>query len=314
MTARAAAAEGAELAEELGQTTTACAVLGLLAELESATGAGEDCREHARRAIEIATGVGLGFYRERAERALGRLELVEGRLDAAAEQLARSADRLERDGNRELNVSPLPDLVEVNARRGNTGEAEQSLAGLLALADSAMPNEEGFVARCRGIVAGDNDFAAHFRYALERHDADPFPFERARTELCFGERLRRAGERTAAQEQLSSAATTFAALGAAPWLERASDELRASGRRLRRRESDRDQLTPREAQIAGQVAEGKSNREVAEALYLTPKTVEFHLTRVYRKLGVRSRTELVRKMGERRGPNDSRFSKDRQAR
>jgi len=67
-------------------------------------------------------------------------------------------------------------------------------------------------------------------------------------------------------------------------------------------------MTPREAQIAGQVAEGKSNREVAEALYLTPKTVEFHLTRVYRKLGVRSRSELVRKMSDTRGPNDSRFS------
>jgi DNA-binding CsgD family transcriptional regulator len=96
---------------------------------------------------------------------------------------------------------------------------------------------------------------------------------------------------------LSSAAASFAELGAAPWQERAHDELRASGRRLRPRETgDRDRLTPREAQIAGQVAEGKSNREVAEALYLTPKTVEFHLTRVYRKLGVRSRSELVRKM------------------
>jgi len=308
MTARAAAAESAELADELGQTTTACAALGLLAELESAVGAGDDCREHARRAIEIATNVGLGFYRERAERALGRLEVVDGRLDAAAEQLERSADRLERDGNRELNVSPLPDLVEVNARRGNPAEAERALARLLAVADGAMPNEEGFVARCRGIVAAENDFAAHFRHALERHDADPFPFERARTELCFGERLRRAGERKAAQEHLSSAATTFAALGATPWLERARDELRASGRRLRARDADRDRLTPREAQIAGQVGEGKSNREVAEALYLTPKTVEFHLTRVYRKLGVRSRSELVRKMSETGGPNDSRLS------
>ena len=296
MTARAAAAESAELAEELGQTTTACASLGLLAELESAVGAGDDCREHARRAIEIATGVGLGLYRERAERALGRLELVEERLDAAAEQLERSADRLEKDGNRELNVSPLPDLVEVNARRGSADEAERALTRLLAIADGAMPNEEGLIARCRGIVADDEEFSAHFLHGLERHDADLFPFDRARTALCFGERLRRAGERKAAQEHLSSAATAFEALGAAPWLERARDELRASGRRLRARDADRDRLTPREAQIAGQVAQGKSNREVAEALYLTPKTVEFHLTRVYRKLGVRSRSELVRLM------------------
>jgi len=296
LTARAAGAECAELAEELGQTTTACASLGLLAELESAVGAGDDCRAHAQRAIEIATQVGLGFYRERAERALGRLELVEGRLDTAAEQLERSADRLESDGNRELNVSPLPDLVEVNARRGNSAEARRALERLLAVADPALPGEEAFVARCRGIVADEQSFGDEFRDALERHDADLFPFEQARTQLCFGERLRRTGERNAAQEQLSSAEATFAALGAEPWLERAREELRASGRKLRARDADRDRLTPREAQIAGQVAEGKSNREVAEALYLTPKTVEFHLTRVYRKLGVRSRTELVRVM------------------
>jgi DNA-binding CsgD family transcriptional regulator len=295
--ARAAAAEGADLAEELGQTTTACACLALLAELESACGAGDDCREHAQRAIEIATGAGLGFYRERAERALGRLELVEGRLDAAAEQLERSAGRLESGGNRELNVSPLPDLVEVNARRGDLAEAERAMARLLAVTDGAMPNEEGVVARCRGIVAPEREFAGHFQHALERHGADLFPFERARTELCYGERLRRSGERRAAREHLSSAATSFEQLGATPWLERADDELRASGRRLRARDAgDGDQLTPREAQIAGQVAEGKSNREVADALYLTPKTVEFHLTRVYRKLGVRSRSELVSKM------------------
>jgi DNA-binding CsgD family transcriptional regulator len=151
--------------------------------------------------------------------------------------------------------------------------------------------------RSRGIAADDDSFAFHFRRALDLHARDLFPFELARTELCFGERLRRTGERRRAREQLSSAADTFQALGARVWKARALDELRATGQRLRpRRGADVEVLTPREAQIAEQVAQGKSNREVAATLYLTPKTVEFHLTRTYRKLGVRSRSELVRKL------------------
>jgi DNA-binding CsgD family transcriptional regulator len=175
----------------------------------------------------------------------------------------------------------------------------RALERLVAIAESAMPNEEAIVERCRGLVESDDVFVAPFERALERHEVDLFPFERARTRLCYGERLRRVGERRAAREQLSRAAEAFRALGAAPWLGRAEAELGASGQRLGARDpSEPDRLTPREAQIAAEVAEGKSNREVAAALYLTPKTVEFHLTRVYRKLGVRSRTELVRKMSE----------------
>jgi DNA-binding CsgD family transcriptional regulator len=166
-----------------------------------------------------------------------------------------------------------------------------------------MLNEEAIVNRCRGIAAPNGAFAEYFRRALELHEADLFPFERALTELCLGERLRRAGERRAARQHLSSAAATFAELSAQPFLERAQRELRASGERLRPRAAhEAEALTPREEQIAAQVAEGKSNREVAAALYLTPKTVEFHLTRVYRKLEVRSRSELARKLSDRRGP------------
>jgi len=296
---RGAAAEGAELAEELGQTTTACACLGLLSELEAALGAEEDCRGHAGRAIEIATQAGLGFYRERAERALGRLDFALGRLDGAAELLERAAERLERDGNREMNVSPLEDLVEVNVRRGDADGAERALERLEVIAASPMPNEEAILERCRGLVAADDGFEAHFERALDRHAADLFPFELARTELCYGERLRRIGERLAARDHLRAAAETFRALGADPWLERTEDELRASGERLRARDpGELDRLTPREAQIAAEVAEGKSNRDVAAALYLTPKTVEFHLTRIYRKVGVASRAELVSRMSK----------------
>lgn len=296
--ARAAAAEGAELAEELGQTTTQCGCLALLAELEAAVGDEATCRQHARRAVEIGRTLGLDFHRERAERALGRLELALGKLDPAAVQLEAVAERLARSGNREFNVTPLADLVEVCARRSAPREAESALARLEALALDLMIGEEAILARCRGIVADEHSFGYQFAKALELHEADLFPFERARTELCFGERLRRRGERRAARKQLQASAATFEELGAVAWTSRAHDELRASGARLRTADAEgRDFLTPREAQIAEQVAQGKANREVAAALYLTPKTVEFHLTRIYRKLGIRSRTELVREFG-----------------
>ena len=125
------------------------------------------------------------------------------------------------------------------------------------------------------------------------------PFEAARTQLAYGERLRRSGRRIDAREQLRAALVVFERLGAAPWAERARAELRASGERLRRRDpATRDELTPQEVQIAMVVIEGKTNREVGAQLFLSPKTVEWHLGNIYRKLAVRSRSQLMRALAE----------------
>jgi DNA-binding CsgD family transcriptional regulator len=153
--------------------------------------------------------------------------------------------------------------------------------------------------RSRALVA-DADAAAEagFREALRFHESAG-AFERARTELCFGEQLRRSGHRRDSRTHLSAALEAFEAGGATPWAERARTELRASGLTPRRRQpTARDQLTPQELQIARLVAEGKTNRYVAATLFVTPKTVEFHLTRVYRKLEIHSRSELVRRMAD----------------
>ena len=120
------------------------------------------------------------------------------------------------------------------------------------------------------------------------------PFELARTRLCYGERLRRAGRRIDARAQLREALGGFEALGAGRWAERARRELAGTGQRLRRGpQRDRDRLTHQELQIARSVARGATNKEAAADLFLSPKTIETHLTRVYRKLGVRSRSELA---------------------
>jgi DNA-binding CsgD family transcriptional regulator len=293
-TAYAAADEAVELGRDLEQHSTVVACLGLLADIDAAAGNAESCHAHAAAAIEIATDKGLGFYRERAERAVGRLDLAAGRTAEAVEQLESVYARLARAGNQEANVSPAWDLIEAYARVGRSDEARELFAGVADAMPAASAGEEAVLERCAGIVADDSSFEAAFERALELHDSEPFPFECARTEHAYGERLRRAGQRKRAREQLHAALAVFEDLGATAWSSRARSELAASGERLRSAAVARERLTPREKQIALAVAEGASNSEVAAALYITPKTVEYHLTRVYRKLGLRSRAELVR--------------------
>jgi DNA-binding CsgD family transcriptional regulator len=152
--------------------------------------------------------------------------------------------------------------------------------------------------RCRGLLAAEDAFQAEFEKALDLHAAAKMPFERARTELCLGERLRRARRRAHARAPLRSALETFERLGAAPWSERARSELAASGETARRRDPyAADELTPQELQVALLVARGATNREAGASLFLSPKTIEAHLGRVYRKLHVRSRTELAHLLG-----------------
>ena len=302
-TAYAAAGEAVELGRELDQDSTVCACLGVLADIDAAAGSAESCRAHASAAIAIATERRLGFYRERAERALGRLDLAIGRTANAIEQLEGVYVRLARAGNWEANVTPAWDLVEAHARVGQIERARELLAEAAEAMPPASPGEEAVIARCVGIVADDSVFERAFERALSLHDAEPFPFERARTEHAYGERLRRAGQRKRAREMLHRAVVAFDELGATAFASRTRAELAASGARLRSTAEARESLTPREMQVALAVAEGASNEEVAAALYVTPKTVEYHLTRVYRKLGLRSRAELVRQFAQRAGSN-----------
>jgi DNA-binding NarL/FixJ family response regulator len=149
------------------------------------------------------------------------------------------------------------------------------------------------------------DFAAHFEEALRLHSGDGQPFERARTELAFAERLRRVRQRADARPHLTAALETFERLGAKPWIARAQAELEATGGPTGPRAdstTDAGDLTPSELKIALLVAQGMTNREVAAALFLSPKTVEHHLSHIYRKLDVRSRTQLARLFAEERPP------------
>ena len=141
---------------------------------------------------------------------------------------------------------------------------------------------------------------AAFDEALRLCDAGKWPLDRARCQLAYGEQLRRSGQRVAARVQLRDALEGFERLGAAAYAERARQELRASGETVRARGAgEPEQLTAQELQIALLVARGATNREAAASVFLSPKTVEKHLSSAYRKLGVRSRTELARRLADR---------------
>jgi len=125
------------------------------------------------------------------------------------------------------------------------------------------------------------------------HDRTPDAFETGRTHLAYGARLRRERQQVRAREQLRAAMDLFDRLGAAPWSEMARAELAATGETARRRDvTTLNDLTPQELQIALSLAEGRTTRETAAALFLSPKTIEYHLRNVYRKLGIGSRSEL----------------------
>lgn len=288
--AAAHAREGVRLGREMGQHHLHAQALDLVALVAALRGDEDECRSLATESRELASARGLGFVREMTHWAIVLLELGLGR---AAEALRHA---------REISTTLVLDwaaLDRVEAAH-RAGEPELARGWLDSFEPWAERTEAAWAAavalHCRALLSG-NELEAErlFRASLEAHAASSRPFERARTDLAFGEFLRRGRRRIEAREHLRAALEVFEALGAAAWAERARLELRASGQTARRRDpSTRDQLTPQELQIAHFVAEGLTNRQVAAQLFLSPRTIDFHLRNLFRKLGISSRTELAR--------------------
>jgi DNA-binding CsgD family transcriptional regulator len=159
---------------------------------------------------------------------------------------------------------------------------------------TGAPAAVAAAAHGRALLADAGDAAQHFERALAAHAGSLRTFDRARTELAYGEHLRRARRRVDARAHLRAALAVFEDLSAAPWAERAAQELRASGETARRRDvSTATDLTSQERQVAALVRQGLSNRDAAAQLFISPRTVDFHLRNVFSKLGVTSRAELA---------------------
>jgi DNA-binding CsgD family transcriptional regulator len=284
------AREGVQLAREIGQHDLVAQQLVLLALVAALRGSEDECRSLAAESRELASARSLGIVLELADWALALLELGLGRPEEAFRRC------------REVSATLVVfwgglDRIEAAIRAGETETAGIWLDVFELWAESsAAAWGRAVVLHCRALLSDDEGEAEGlFAAALDAHADAARPFERARCELAYGEFLRRIRRRVEAREHLRTALDTFETLGAALWAERARVELRASGQTARKRDpSTRNTLTTQELQIARFVAEGHTNREVAAQLFLSPRTIDFHLRNVYRKLGITSRTALAR--------------------
>jgi DNA-binding CsgD family transcriptional regulator len=238
------------------------------------------------------------------------IEWILGLIDLAAGRPAEAAGRLlaitgpEYPGrNPVIALEAMPDAVEAGVRAGLRDQAAALLETFRALVTAApAPPRLALLARCDALLAARDPDEA-FAEAIARASGLP-PLQRARTELLYGEWLRRERRRTDSRVHLRAALEQFRMLGAMPWAYRAEAELRATGETARKRDpSTVEQLTPQELQIAGLVSGGLTNKEIAAQLYISPRTVDYHLRKVFTKLGITSRTELVRDGLPQSGPD-----------
>ena len=284
------AREGVQLAREIGQHDLVAQQLVLLALIAALRGSEDECRSLAAESRELASARQLGIVLELAHWALALLELGLGRAEEALRRC------------REISSTLVVfwgglDRIEAAIRAGEPETARAWLGVLEPWAESsASPWGRAVALHCRALLSDDESESERlFLEALDAHADASRPFEHARTELAYGEFLRRARRRVEARDHLRAALDRFETLGATLWAERARVELRASGQTARKRDpSTRNTLTEQELQIARFVAEGHTNREVAAQLFLSPRTIDFHLRNVYRKLGITSRTALAR--------------------
>ncbi|WP_420036959.1 helix-turn-helix transcriptional regulator [Streptomyces sp. cg28] len=292
--------ESARLGEDTGRVLEVCRALAAQARTEAARGREADCRRHAARATSLAAVTGLPMDAARAHGALGLLELGFGRYDESARHLERVREFSTANGRGDgLYLCWAADLADAYVHLHRTDDAYDVLRVLDHEAGRGdRPVTAAAAARVRGMLEparADH----HMDRALARLDRVTAPFERARTEFARGELLRRQGRRGEARRRLRLGLGLFERLGASGWADRAAAELRAAGGDGTRAggagHTPLDVLTPQELRVALAVGRGITNHEVSEQLFLSVKTVEFHLGNIYRKLdGVHRRAQLVR--------------------
>ena len=290
------ATEGLRLAREAGLPNAAAIDVAALAWIAALKGRGDECRAFAAEATQVARQHGLGNANSIAEWAVALFDLSIGRPEETVSRLTALRDSPPGVAHPIFTLMAVPDLVEASVRAGHEEKAREAFGALDAFAQPGAPGWAlALAARCRALLAQNGDAVAEFDDAMGL-DADcNRPFDAARTKLLYGEFLRRQRRRTDSREHLRAAVDGFEDLGAVAWAERARTELRASGETARKRDpSTIDQLTPQELQIAQLVGEGHSNKDVAARLFLSPRTVEYHLRKVFAKLGISSRAELIR--------------------
>jgi DNA-binding CsgD family transcriptional regulator len=295
------AQDAMERARQLGGETPLFLAQSLRAKLAVYAGREADARRAAEAAIEISKETGSFRLAERVVAALGFLEVSQGEYEAAIATLQPLVNKFDpKSSPTELpNAAFLPDAIEALVQLGRFAEAEP-LVEALERNGQRLDRPWMLAAGARGrsmllAATGDLDGAgAAAERALAFHDRLPMPFERARTQLLLGQLQRRQRRKESASASLQNALAVFEKLHIPLWADRARAELARANVGPR----ERGQLTPSEQRVAELAASGMKNRDVATTLFISPKTVEANLARIYRKLGIRSRAELGRYMSK----------------
>ncbi|MED7931543.1 AAA family ATPase [Nonomuraea sp. LP-02] len=290
--AEAHAEEGHQFAVEVGQPSTACRNRGLLAVCAAMRGR-PDAAELAAGVLAEASERRLPDAMGHAWRALGLIELAAGRYHEAVRHFEAIGD-WDAGTPADLVMGVVPDLVEALVRVGERDRAAAAAARHEQWSrHTASPEQAALAARCRALLSTGGTAEEHFAESLRVGSG--FSLEHARTHLLLGEQLRRNRQRVRAQHHLRAAAETFHRLGALAWEERVRGELRAAGESARPHDASAlSTLTPQELRITLAVGEGLTNREIAAQLFLSPRTVDYHLRKVFQKAGITSRAELMR--------------------
>ena len=291
-----AATECVALATEIGRPSWALQARLQLGLAEALRGNGETAAEIAEMGEKMLLTAGMHPMLSLTQRIRGVIALVEGRPEEAFRQLLRVFDPADVAYHPYVRFTLVGHLAEAAAYSGALDEVRAVVAELTPIAATTRSPVLIAGLRYAGAVLADTAAAYDAALATDLHD---WPFERARLQLAYGGWLRRQRQAAESRPLLRAAAATFDALGATPWAERARAELRATGESRRKPIDAIDALTPQEQQIARLAADGLSNREIAERLFLSPRTVTTHLYRLFPKVGVKSRGELAAMMVER---------------
>ncbi|MEU2542680.1 LuxR C-terminal-related transcriptional regulator [Streptomyces iakyrus] len=295
--ARAHAEEGVRAALLAGHRNTAAshhALLALAASIEGDTAA---VAGYASAALATARRHGMAQAATLAEWATARADLARGRPLDAADRLGPLVGPGPRRGHFAVWMLAVPCFVEAAVLAGQPEDAREPVVDLARWADfGADPHASAQLARCRALLAADDREADDlYLRALALHDGSGGDFERARTELLYGRWLRRRRRLREARGRLGAALVAFERCGAGAWADQTRGELRANGAASGKEPAaGLARLTPQQLRIARHVAEGATNREVAQRLAVSTRTVDYHLRNVFAALGVRSRVELAR--------------------
>jgi DNA-binding CsgD family transcriptional regulator len=298
MRARAAAYEAASLIASIGGATSELGgvfepdCMAVLCLIEAVTGDADQCRRHAKSCLVAGAGRRPDFMTGHGLRALGLLALGSGDALRAIEQLQHLDTLAEDFGIRETpTLSWLADLAEAYLLAGQRENATTTIGRMASHAATVeTPTAKALLLRLNALAASDADRLIEAAQQLQQSG---MPFESARALLSAGRLLRRRKHIGTARQHLQSARNTFEAIGAGLWREHTEAELRACGVAIATTASPLAALTPQELQVAQLAATGDSNAQIAATLFLSRKTIEFHLSNVFRKIGVTRRAQLA---------------------